>query len=197
MLFVGGISLSLLVSSCGTDAIQKQLTLSDSASATVTTETTTTIPAADKFKSVDGKFAIRFAGNPQETNQKIPTAVGDIELHMFMYEKSITEAYVVGYSDYPSEVVKVSNPSEMLQGAKGGVLTNLGATLTEENKVNVQGNEGLEFKAKSATSNIHLVYKIFLKGNRLYQIGILRDGSFPTAEGIQEFIGSFELTEQS
>jgi len=148
---------------------------------------------AEKFYSEDGKFKASFTGTPEVSNESIPTEVGNIEMFMFMYEKSATEIELLAYSDYPSALVEASDKDQMLQDAKDGAVNNLGAIIVEEKKITYKGYKGLEFKANS--SQIYVNYKIFLVKNRLYQIAIMRDGSFASKENVDKFFDSFELIE--
>lgn len=145
-----------------------------------------------KYTSPDGSFKINFPGTPTVASENVPTEVGNIEMKSFTYEKSVTEAYMVALSDYPSELVAASSPDSLLQGAKEGALSSQGATLESEEKITLDGNPGYFFKAKK--DSYHMCYKIFLKENRLFQILMLRDGSYPSQEDITGFIDSFEFT---
>ena len=147
---------------------------------------------ANKYTSPDGTFKISFPGTPTVSSQNVPTEVGNIEMKSFTYEKSATEAYMVALSDYPSELVLASSPDSLLQGAKVGALNSQGATLESEEKITLDGNPGYFFKAKK--DSYHMCYKIFLKGNRLFQILMLRDGSYPSQEDITKYFESFEFT---
>lgn len=147
--------------------------------------------AIEKYTSVDGKFKIAFPGTPTLGSEAIPTEVGNIEMKSFTYEKSATEAYMVAYSDYPSELVKQSDPETLLTGAKEGALTSQNATMDSEEKITLDGNPGYYFTAKK--DSYYMCYKIFLKENRLFQILMIRDGAYPSKEAVDEFIGSFEL----
>lgn len=145
-----------------------------------------------KYTSPDGTFKINFPGTPTVESQNVPTEVGNIEMKSFTYEKSATEAYMVALSDYPSDIVAASSPDSLLQGAKEGALSSQGATLEFEEKITLDGNPGYFFKAKK--DSYYMCYKIFLKNNRLFQILMLRDGSYPSQEDITGFIDSFEFT---
>ncbi len=151
--------------------------------------------ASDKFHSVDGKFKVKFSGTPDVSNENIETEVGNIAMYMFMYEKSVTEAEMIAYSDYPSEMVALSNTDDMLQGAKEGAVSNLQATVTEEKEIMYNKHKGLEFKANS--TQFYVNYKIFLVNNRLYQIAIMRDGSYASQANVDKFFNSFELIEDT
>jgi len=150
--------------------------------------------ASDKYYSEDGRFKVNFSGTPEVSNESVPTEVGNIEMYMFMYEKSITEAEMIAYSDYPSDLVAASNTDDMLQGAKEGAVGNLGATITAEKEITYGKYKGLEFKANS--TQFYVNYKIFLVNNRLYQIAIMRDGSYASQENVDKFFNSFELIEE-
>jgi hypothetical protein len=144
-----------------------------------------------KFSSTDGKFMIHFDAAPQETNQKIPTPAGDIDTHMFVYQKSATEAYQVAYSDFPSEVVKAQNPDTLLMNSMNGAASNVKAKITEQKKMEVNGNPGIWFLCNA--DQLYFTYKIILVGNRLYQINMIRDGSPASEESVKGFMDSFEL----
>ena len=194
-LFVG----SMLMVSCGgpsegdlNDAISELNNLAaelEEEAAVIETEV-----AAGKFHSEDGKFKIIFSGEPTHTPEIIPTEIGDIKMHMFMYEKSITEAEMVAYNDYPSAMVDLVDADQMLQDAKKGSVESLGATITEEKVITYNGHKGLEFKANS--SQYYVNYKVFIVKNRLYQIALMRDGSYAVQDDVDNFFNSFELIEE-
>ncbi|MBU0489869.1 MAG: hypothetical protein KKA07_15855 [Bacteroidetes bacterium] len=144
-----------------------------------------------KFESKDGNFKITFPAKPTESSENIPTEVGNISTSTFMYEKSSTEAYMVAYSDYPSALIELSNTDDLLTGARDGVVNNISGTVDKEDKITLGDSKGLYFRASSTT--FYLVYKLYLVKNRLYQIGIMRDGSYPAADDEKAFIDSFEL----
>lgn len=160
-------------------------------------EETTELEEADDdlYYSEDGKFKVKFAGEPKVSSDIVPTDVGDIEMMSFLYEKSITEAYMVAYSDYPTAMVEQSSVKDMLIGAKNGSSGNMGITSFDLDKeVEMDGNPGMYFKGNA--NSIYAEYKIFLVGSRLYQIAILRDGSYATPERSDEFFNSFKLVEK-
>jgi len=160
-------------------------------------EETTEVEEADDdlYYSEDGGFKVKFAGEPKVSSDIVPTDVGDIEMMSFLYEKSITEAYMVAYSDYPTAMVEQSSAKDMLIGAKNGSSGNMGITSFDlDEEVEMDGNPGMYFKGNA--NSIYAEYKIFLVGSRLYQIAILRDGSYATPERSDEFFSSFKLVEK-
>lgn len=150
-------------------------------------------PEMKAFSSDAGNFTINFPGEPTQSSEKIATDVGEVEINMFMYEASVTKAYLVGFSDYPSEAIKASDAKTMLKNAQGGVIGNFNATADKENWGKFGEYESLDFVAVGGS--YHIAYKLILVKNRLYQIGILQDGSDVPAADIEAFIGSFKLKE--
>ena len=81
------IAASMMMVSCGGDSLTSEI-----------------------YESEDGRFKINFLGaTPTVSQQAVPTELGDIEITMFIYEKSITEAYVIGYNDYPSAIIEAGS----------------------------------------------------------------------------------------
>ena len=54
-----------------------------------------------------------------------------------------------------------------------------------------QGYPSLRFRARDA--NFHAVYELILVENRLFQLGVLRDGKFPQDQDVEAFFGSFAV----
>ncbi len=148
------------------------------------------------YKSEDGNFSIMFPGTPEQSFEQVPTEVGDIGMTTLMYEESVTKVYMVAYADYPSELVEASDPDVLIQAAKDGALSSQQMNnLDEETDISINGYTGLYFKANNG--QYYISYKIYLVNNRLYQIGILRDGSYATLEDEAAFLDSFTLLKDS
>ncbi|PLX02934.1 MAG: hypothetical protein C0594_11405 [Marinilabiliales bacterium] len=160
------------------------------------TEQTEEVPVAeDLFVSEEGNFKVNFPGTPSSESSSVPTEVGNIEMVQFMYEKSATEIYMLAYSDYPTAAVDASNPAELLANAKGGFINEMGMTIEEEKEVKIGENPGIYFKAHAKTDqgNFYATVADYIVKNRLYQVAILRDGSYADADDASSFIDSFEL----
>jgi hypothetical protein len=153
-----------------------------------------TIPS-EMYESEDGRFKVNFlGGTPDISNQSVATELGEIEITMFLYEKSLTEAYIIGYNDYPSAIVEAGSTAKMLAGGKDGVANSMGVTHFDlEEEVSIDGHSGLHFKGVAGA--LHIEYQMYLVGNRLYQIGVVRDGSYVTQDRVDTFFGTFELTD--
>ncbi|MEK7672461.1 MAG: hypothetical protein AAB373_01115 [Patescibacteria group bacterium] len=150
---------------------------------------------SDAFVSEAGKFSIVFPGEPVESSQAIPTAAGDIMMYMYMYEEGVTQAFMVSYSDYPADLVAASDSKTLLDGGKEGQLGALGTApvLDKDEYIKMGEFDGTYMKAYG--DGLYTVSKTVLAGNRLYQLLVMKDGSYPTQEEEDSFLGSFEITE--
>lgn len=150
----------------------------------------------EKYKSEKGNFSIDFPGTPTVSEDIVPTDVGNITMYSYMYEKSVTEAYMVALSDYPSEMVAMSDEGDLLDGGKNGALESLGISkLDEEKDIELKGGHpGKYFKGTNGT--YYVVYKMYLVKNRLYQVAVLKDGSYPMGKEFDAFMSSFKLLDK-
>lgn len=148
-----------------------------------------------KFTSKDQSFSIEFPDTPAEQVQNIPTDVGDIEMHLFMHEVSDEEAYMVAYSDYPEEMVRQSDPQAMLDGAKNGGLENIFTDPILENEKDFMFNKVFPAKSFNARQKdgFYVNYLLIMKENRLYQIAIMKIGSYTDVKSNKQFFDSFKL----
>lgn len=150
-------------------------------------------PDKDLFVDNAGNFKIKFPGEPQKNTQAVETEIGNVNMITFMYEKDAGEAYMLAYSDYPEDIVAANDHNKLLQNAKGGFIGSLGITIEEEKEIKLGDHSGIYFKGKSA--DYFVVMKDYLVKNRLYQIGVLATGSYPSDEAVENFVNSFKLIE--
>lgn len=142
------------------------------------------------FVSEDGRFFIAFPGMPVHTSETVQTDAGPVRSEQFVYEESATQAFMVAYADHPTAFVRAQKPDVLLSRAKAGVLGPLGIDGVDgQEDLMINGYPGLRFRGHAAGP--HVVTQLLLAGNRMYQLTILRDGSYPTEAVIDQFFGSF------
>ncbi|OGJ42881.1 hypothetical protein A3B60_01770 [Candidatus Peregrinibacteria bacterium RIFCSPLOWO2_01_FULL_39_12] len=180
------VSLSLFLFGCGgEDAVKEESSVVD------------VKYKGEEFVSEDGNFKINFPKEPEVSTSTVPTEVGDIAMYTFMYEESVTKVYLVSYAEYPTELMKSADSKELLKGSKDGQVANLGegAKVDEEKEITIGKYPGTYFKANGG--GFYVAAKNYLVGNRLYQLVIMRDGSYPSDEDVKGFLDTFELLEVS
>jgi len=153
--------------------------------------------ATESFASEAGQFTIETPAPFEETQQSVETPVGPIEIRTFSAETEET-AYVVAYSDYPSEIVDQTPPEELLDSSRDGAISSLGGTLVSEEEIEIEGNPGRSLvistdanQNQAATINS----RIFLVDNRLYQVLVVAPDGVENTAVADQFLNSFDLQE--
>jgi hypothetical protein len=121
--------------------------------------------------------------------------VGQIDLHSFAVEANNGNvAYFVFYSDYPEGTDEDTDPKELLQNARDGVVGE-GSRQTREEKIQVGEHPGLEFDfvQGSGAEKTYGYWRLYMVKNRLYQIGIISIGESAVDYKFKPIYGSFDL----
>ncbi len=135
-------------------------------------------------------FSIDFPGQPSQTSEVTETEYGPMTIHRLMYE-SDNEAYLFAYSDYLEVYVERNDPVELCNNAKDGFINSMGIQISFERRINLNGHAGIYFKAQG--NGYYCNMKIYLVKNRLYHIGILRQGRFSSDAEVRSYIDTFKL----
>jgi len=152
------------------------------------------ISADGAFYSEDGLFMVEFPGTPEHTSKLVETELGKVQTNSYIYSPSITEGYMVFYSDYPTEYVRKMDKRSMLLNAMEGALKPIGIDGTERmEEFQLNGNPAVEFMGQG--EHMHIAGRLYLIENRLYQVSIIRDGSYPSTEAIDKFFDSFYIVD--
>lgn len=157
--------------------------------------------AADEWKetaSEEGNFKVLLPGETTYANQSVDTPIGKIEMHTFMSETETGAAGVL-YSDFPAAQIANSDVDTLLTNARDGAVGNVKGKLTSDKAIQVAGNPGREFTFSVGTGDdvqFNGWQRVFLVGNRMYQLIVITAGADgrPEAE-LEKIRGSFELTE--
>jgi hypothetical protein len=146
------------------------------------------------YDSSSGRFTIDFPGKPKEQSQTVQTPTGNVTAHIIMYESRIA-AYVVTYSDFPASQIKSSSADELLDGACQGVASNIGGTITSQKSISIDNHPGQEVKvsASSRGKKVEVRNRIYLVGNRLYQVIVTAAPGDTEDATANKFVTSFKL----
>ena len=154
-----------------------------------------TAVASKEFRSQEGKFSIMAPLSLKESDQTVSTQVGKIVAHMFMAETTDV-AYVVGYADYPLEIVRQSNADLILNGASNGAVSNVNGKLVIQNVISLQSYPGREIVADVKTPDGKdgtMKGRIYIVDNRLYQVYVIATKGKVETTKIDDFLNSFKL----
>lgn len=146
----------------------------------------------DMFVCKDGQFKANFPGKPEYSTQMVPTEAGEIEMISYVYEKSATEAYMIAYSDYPSKLIDGQEPMDLLKSARDGSLD--GMVMEDNEETKVSSWPAIRTFAIDKAENLYYILEVVMAKNRLYQVLMVRDGTYPSDNAIEDFMDSFVIT---
>jgi hypothetical protein len=167
--YTGIIALVSIVSSCSSGVENAVSALEDVADNVKEEASSDPFPNWVTIDNEDGRFSVRLPGKPTQSSVKEPTVVGDILIEMFIYEESTTQAFLVGYNDYPSGMFEGAEEeaiNSMLEGGVSGFTNSIGLNIVEEKEfIELSGHKGIYAKARSSSNGFHVYYRAYTSGN--------------------------------
>ena len=135
------------------------------------------------------------APQPTEKTNKVMTDVGELDLHAFIVDQQ-DRAMVVMYSDYPPGSVG-GNTDKVLNGCiEGNVKALKGKLLTEEKiTLGKAKHAGREIRIEMPDKKSIYRARIYLVGDRLYQVVVLGPDDFAKGKAVEDFLKSFAIDE--
>ena len=193
LLIIGAIAGSALLTSCGGGMSDQEFSDMLDRELDELNQEDEKDDQAKLYENEKGEFRIDFDGHsPSVNSSKVPTEIGTLDMVQILWEKSLSEAYAVMYSDYPEELIENSDPNALLQGGKNGAASNLGIlSFDEENDISIDGNPGLEFTGNNG--EYYVTWRVYLVDNRLYQVAVMGMNAYVPDENKSKFLESFEL----
>ena len=145
-----------------------------------------------KYTSAAGKFTVLFPGKPKEQVQEIDTKGGKLKVVTTTVDPAPNLIYVVSVNDYPEDVAK-TEPQALLKGVRDGNKGEDGKIVKDEEitlgKDKVPGREIL-----IAKKTLYYRARLYLAGNRLYQLIVAGPKEAVTSKEADKFLDSFALT---
>jgi len=150
-----------------------------------------------KYKAEDLAFIAYYPGTPKRSMQKVPTAVGELDMHMVMYSPDSGDdnaIYSVIRSDYPEDQFKNADAeynNKILTGAVNGAVSNVNGTLIFDNKVKFNGYPGRSIKIQMQGGFIYI--NAYLVENSMFITQVICLTNKDENASIQRFLNSFEI----
>jgi hypothetical protein len=138
-----------------------------------------------KFSSTEGRFSILFPAKPEpetEANELYAS-------HSFTADTDWA-TYVVMYADFKAAI---GDPGRALDGARDALL--IGKELVSETEITQNGDSARELRVKSDGGMAISVTRLYLFGNRLYNVTVVfAPASKYDPASVEKFFSSFKLT---
>ncbi len=145
-----------------------------------------------EFVGPDGDFSVQMPAEPQEQVDEYDTDSGKIVVHMFGASVGGMD-YITAYSDYPAELVAAKGAQGILEDARDGAVTNTKGELVTEQGIEMNGNPGMFLQVGSPDGKGLAQAKLYLVGNRLFQIFVAGPEENAESEDVQFYLNSFTL----
>lgn len=143
------------------------------------------------YVSREGGFTVRVPKPPSYQTSEASTAVGSITVHTFVIEHG-QMVYAVMYNDIPGNLPDV--PEALADGRDGTLATaGEGAELVYEKDISIDGNPGLEFRINVPDPAGVYTARMYVVGDRLYQVLAMSPAGVNADEAVFKFLDSFEL----
>ena len=153
------------------------------------------------FQSFDGGFKIEIPdGQMEEQERVIPTDIGEITYHTFFYQETVkhfeNSLYVVSYCDYPAYSVH-SDSTALLDDFFNNTITSAEKSVIGELRyaedIRYKDYPGKLFRIDYRAETATLKSKIFIVGNRFYNIQIATTRGKSLNAAADRFLDSFHL----
>ena len=152
-------------------------------------------PTPTALKSKEGKFSVAMPDKPTERTNKVKTDIGELDLHAFLVDQT-DRALVVMYSDYPDGSV-AANTDKVLAGCIEGNVKALKGKLLTEDKITTGKAKfpGREIRIEMPDKKNTYRARLYLAGDRLYQVVVLGPDDFTKGKVVEDFLKSFAIDE--
>ncbi|MGD0828227.1 MAG: hypothetical protein ABSA09_09115 [Desulfobaccales bacterium] len=153
-------------------------------------------PQPREFKSEAGRFSVMTPTPLEEKVQPLETRSDKIDLHIFSGQRGDT-GYFVSYWDYPPGLVHPDELEKMLDAGRDGSIANVSGRLIREGKLTLVGNPGrelvIETGSQTGPATQRLQWRMFIVGNRMYQIMVVAPKDQKSRPEAEAFLQSLKL----
>src|SRR5262249_18434257 len=150
--------------------------------------------------SPEGRYRVLFSGTPKVQEKTVLTPLGPITAKIAITEDWSRTARMVMYADYPAQLVQFGNRDAMLDGACQGMVTEARLNALSQVTIALHGHPGREVNFESQPGRpgpkIAGRARIYLVGNRLYQVFVAGRTGQLAPETVDGFLNSFALLDQ-
>lgn len=154
-------------------------------------------PAWKTFTSKAGRFSISLPGKPAEMKQQVSAPTGKLELHFFTVAPAEGSAYVLYYYDYPKGAIKEDKREGLIESVCDGYVKQVGGKQVARTKVTLgkEKHPGREVVVEMPEKKQFYRARVYLAGNRLYQVMTMGPNDFARGKKADEFFDSFRVEE--
>jgi len=144
-----------------------------------------------------GNYRILTVGPTKNSKQNVPSPAGELNLFAMENTDAKKTTRTVIYADYPAQLMQSKGPEAMLDGGVRGMIAGGHWNIESQKPILLDGHPGREIQfsvpGPKGTENGAGRARLYLVGNRLYQVIVVGPASKVTAAELSDFVNSFEL----
>jgi hypothetical protein len=146
----------------------------------------------EKVVSEDGRFSAVFPGPPKTSS--LPVQSGDVTVTMNMVGvENGPASYIVSTVDYPQGTLSGKPVDAAFQSIVDGTVGNVRGTLRSAAPITLGDTTGREVLIDVTAKNLAVHERIFIIGDRLYQVMYGGPAGTESAPSATRFLNSFKL----
>jgi hypothetical protein len=152
------------------------------------------------YVSKAGNFRVAFPERPKSTRQTVDSPAGKLVVHLESIERART-VRLVSWTENPHELIRGKDPEGVLDGGVRGMTSSGQWTIRGQHSIPLGPHPGREVQFEASPSGGgptgRGLARIYLVGDRLYQVLMIGPESATTDRTLMEFVGSFELIDEA
>ncbi len=154
-------------------------------------------PAPTIYTNDEGNYRILAVGSTKSSQQKLASQAGELIVFATESIDGNRTSRSVTYTDYPAALVQSRRPEAMLEGLERAMTPGGQWSIENQKSILLDGHPGRELQFSASVPNSSEKgagrARIYLVGNRLYQVIIVGPASRVTAAELGDYVDSFEL----
>jgi hypothetical protein len=151
-------------------------------------------PQPKEFVSKEGGFKVLMPGTPKTDKLDSESDFGKGVLHMNSVQAGMA-MYAANYCDFPAEIKKAAL-KQVYDSSRDGAVANMEGKLATEKDIKLGEHSGREIQIEVAGGSRLFRARVFLVGQRLYQVVVFGTKESASSKDTDKFFDSFKLTEK-
>lgn len=140
-------------------------------------------------RNTELEFRVEFLGEPTATIQKVPTAVGELDMHMVSHSSEDNVYMSIIRTDYPEG--SITDTKKALDGAVNGAVNNVKGELISENEDVFNGFPGRKIKIHA--QGMYLFMNAYIVEDSMYIAQVVCLEGSEKNPLIDKFLNSFDI----
>jgi hypothetical protein len=145
----------------------------------------------EMYHSAEGRYSILLPTDVNDEIVPLDTEFGETKIYLKSAKTKDLE-YIIGYCDYPNEIINQNTPEEILDFVRDGGISGMQGELIYERKLDFHGFACREIKLK-IPQKMFVKNRFYLIEHRAYNIMVVTSQEFITHNKVSDYFDSFQV----